>query len=183
MMSGGRTTRFAGVALAGLLVLNASEILAQGDPFGRGRPSIPIPPPTIGLRGGFDTDVEEWSVGGHIRFMLPFLPGPELLPSGDAFFGDEDTAWQVNLDAVIPLLPLIYAGGGLAVLHDSLLGKPTPSTETGYNLLVGFQAPFLPIPLIPFAEARWTSLNRILRRFRLVAGLNVPLGGRARARR
>ncbi len=178
----GRSLGIADVARSASAVL-AGLLLSAGALAGQTGPPRPQPPPAIGVRGGFDTYADEWSIGGQIRFTVPSFPGPEAVPSGDIFLSDENTGWQFNLDAVIPFLPLIYAGGGLAIARDSLPGSAAPRTETGYNLLVGLQAPVLPIPIMPFAEARWTFLNRVWRPFRLVVGLNVLLGGRQRRSR
>jgi hypothetical protein len=115
--------------------------------------------------------------------MLPFLPAVEWLPSGDVFFLEDQKQWQLNLDAAIQLFPIVYAGAGFAIARDSLPTSSGPTTETGYNLFVGLNISAAGLPIMPFAEARWTMINRFVRPFRLVAGLNVPLGGRPIRRR
>lgn len=166
-------------AIAGalLLALAGGAAAQRGQPV-RGDQMGPIQPPAIGARVGMDWKEHDWSVGGQIKFTLPFLPGFEWSPSGDVFFLDEQKEWQINLDAAIQILPIVYAGAGFAVARDSLPTSSGPSTETGYNLFFGFNAPELRLPVMPFAEARWTMINHFVRPFRIVAGLNVPLGKR-----
>jgi hypothetical protein len=169
----------AALVTAGLLVMGAVGLEAQGGSgFGRGGSGPAALPPALGVRAGYDLDYDEWGLGGQFRFTLPFLPGVELIPSADIFFSDERQDWQINLDGAIQVLPFAYAGAGLAVAQDSLPTSEGPTTEFAYNILVGLNAPFLEFPIIPFAEARWTFVNRVVRPFRLVVGLNVPLGSR-----
>ena len=166
--------------ISGLMLLMVGGLDAQR---GRTRGGDPTQPLAIGARAGFDLDDRNWSVGGQARLMLPFLPAIEWMPSGDVFFLDGQKEWQINLDVAIQLLPFAYGGGGLAIARDSLPTSAGPSTETGYNVFFGFNAPALRLPVMPFAEARWTMINRLVHPFRIVAGLNVPLGERPAGRR
>jgi len=142
-----------------------------------GRRAVSIPAPEIGARASLNWDEEVWGVGGHLKFMLPFLPGISIQPSGDLFFTDERNEWQVNIDAVLQLASIVYGGAGFAVARDSLPTAAAPSTETGYNLFLGLQIPRYAFPVKPFVEARWTYINRRVRPFRVMAGLSVRLGG------
>ncbi|MFC1639430.1 hypothetical protein ACFL3B_01545 [Gemmatimonadota bacterium] len=163
-----------------LLLLSAGGADAQrGLPAGGG----PTQPLAIGARAGFDWDERNWSVGGQVRLMLPSVPGLEFLPSADVYFLDGQKQWQINVDAAIQLFPIAYAGAGLAIARDSLPTSSGPTIENGYNLFIGINAPALRLPIMPFAEARWTTINRLVRPFRVVAGLNVPLGRRLTRRR
>ena len=161
-----------------MVLFGAGDMHAQRAqrPGGRGSGGI-TPPPALGARVGLDMDDRVWSIGGQVRFTPPFLPGLEIMPSGDVFLRGEQNEWQLNLDAVLQLLPIIYGGAGLAITRDSLPTSEGPSTETGYNLFLGLSVPSLRFPIKPFAEARWTTINRFVRPFRIVMGLNVPLGG------
>ena len=167
----------AGMLLAVHLV-SASTATAQFGPGGVGGPVF-SPPPAIGVRVGRDFDADVWSVGGQLRFSLPFLPGMELTPSGDVFLPDDGADWQLNLDVVLRpgRVSLFYAGGGVAVMRDDFFVPNVSRTEIGYNLLIGLQIPVRRAPLRPFVEARWTFIEGF-DPFRLVAGVNVLLRGR-----
>lgn len=150
-----------------------------GPGMGSGGP--PAMPPSLGARVGYDVDVKVWSVGGQFRYGV--LPGLAIMPSADFFLSEEAADWQINLDGALAVLPVLYAGGGFALTRDSLPDSPGPKTEFGYSLLVGLQAPLPDIPILPYAEARWTSVNRVVSPFRIVVGLNVLLGSRESRRR
>jgi len=111
-----------------------------------------------------------------MRFELPFLPGLEMVPSGDLLLDDTKDEWQLNLDAALQVLPFAYLGAGFAVANDSLPTSSGPTMETGYNIFVGFNIPMLRLPIVPFAEARRTTINRFVQPFRAVVGLSVVLG-------
>ena len=174
----------AGIVSALLLLLIVTGAEAQrGTRPGGGGPIGSVTPPAIGARVGLDWDDRILSVGGQARFMLPFLPDLEFMPSADVFLLDEQNEWQLNLDAALQLFPIVYGGAGLAIARDSLPTSSGPSMETGYNLFLGLNVPSLRFPIKPFAEARWTMINRFVNPFRIVAGLSVPLGGRPDRRR
>jgi len=167
----------AGMLLATQLVL-ASPTTAQFGPASVGRPAF-SPRLAIGVRVGRDFDADVWSLGGQLRFSLPFLPGIELMPSGDVFVPDDGAEWQLNLDAVLRpgRVSLIYVGGGVAVMRDEFFVPNVRRTEVGYNLLIGLRIPVRRVPLSPFVEARWTFIEAF-DPFRLVTGVNLRLGGR-----
>lgn len=183
-MAAGSRNRRRAILLVGGMLLSVSWAEAQmgTGPGGMG-PSGPFPPPAIGARGGLDWDERNWSLGGQARFILPFLPVLECIPSGDVFFLEERKQWQINIDAALQILPFAYTGGGLAVAFDSLPTSSGPTVETGYNLFIGFNIPARTLPVIPFAEARWTMINRFVQPFRTVVGVNVPLGRQPDRRR
>jgi hypothetical protein len=104
-------------------------------------------------------------------------------PSADVFLLDDKNEWQVNLDVVMQLLPIMYGGAGFAVARDSLPTSAGPTTETGYNLFLGLTLPSLRFPVRPFAEVRWTQINRLVRPRRVVAGFNLSLTGEPGRRR
>jgi hypothetical protein len=137
----------------------------------------------LGPRVGGDWDEKVWSIGGQARISLPFLPGLQVVPSADVFLLEEQNEWQVNLDGVFQLFPFIYGGAGLAVAKDSLPNSDGPTTEMGYNLFLGLSVPALRFPLRPFAEVRWTEINRLVRPRRVVVGLDILLSGRHYLRR
>jgi hypothetical protein len=179
-MAARKGTRCGVVGLVGALLLTISGgVEAQRGPGIDG----PLPPPAIGARVGRDWDEDYWTVGGQVRFMLPFLPGPEFAPSGDVFLRDGPNEWQINLDVALRFSPFIYGGAGFAIARDSLPTSAGPSTETGYNLFLGLDVPWLRFPIKPFAEARRTEINRRVKPFRVVVGVNVPLGRQRFGRR
>jgi hypothetical protein len=166
------------ILIATLLLLLSGGLEAQRLPAPSGQLAI-----AIGPRVGGDWDEKVWSVGGQARVSLPFLPGLQVAPSADVFLLDEANEWQVNLDVVMQLLPIIYGGAGFAVARDSLATSAGPTTETGYNLFLGLTFPSLRFPVRPFAEVRWTQINRLVRPRRIVVGFDLFLFGQPYRRR
>ncbi len=163
---------------AALLVLSVglSELDAQAR---RGRaPNTFDRTAEVGVRGGYDFDAEDWSIGGQGR--IPIARIIEVLPSGDLYLVDNGTAFQLNLDLAVPLAPrgALYGGGGAGFfLRDPGVPGVSTSTDVGLNLLVGLEPGRLRRSRIRwFAEARWFLVEGN-NPFRLVAGLNFPIGG------
>lgn len=180
-----RTIRCSVLLASILTLLSADGAKAQrGAGFGRGSDGF-TPPPAIGARIGrsWGWDVDVWTVGGHARIPLPGMPAILIAPSGDVLLSDGPNEWQINLDVALQLLPFAYGGGGFAIAKDSLPTSPGPTTETGYNLFVGLDLPNLRFPIRPFAELRWTEINKLVSPFRAVAGFIVPLGRSGSRRR
>lgn len=170
----------AAVAMVGtaMLVWNPAEVDAQRRPSPRAVGlGDSVPTLTAGLRGGYDFDVEAWSAGAQIGVAL--RPRLVLAPSGDLFFRDGRTDWQVNGDLVLRPRPhgLIYGGGGVAAVHRASDGaEDEADTRVGANAFVGLSTPGLRrrARVRPFVEARWTFVDGESP-FRLAFGLNVPL--------
>jgi hypothetical protein len=137
----------------------------------------------LGPRVGVDWDDKIWSVGAQMRMMLPSVPGVVFSPSADVYFLDGDDEWQVNLDVVLQLLPIIYGGAGLAIAKDSLPTSAGPTTETGFNLILGLTLPSLRFPVRPFVEGRWTEINALVKPRRVVLGFDLSLTGQLFRRR
>ena len=145
-----------------IVALCASQ--AQGQRRGWGsKPST-----EIGVRGGFDYDIDAWSAGG--QFRLPFAKRGRLqfAPSGDVFFTQHEIDWQANADLIYSPGPRggFYFGGGMAFSDRPGIA------ERGVNRMVGLR-------LSPrfYIESRWTSLEgRSL--YRMVVGYNISLGKR-----
>lgn len=130
----------------------------------------------VGVRGGRDFRVDAWSAGAHAH--IPLFSARELLiPSADLFFVADGTDWQANLDGAFggPPLPALYSGLGLAVLHRDFDDDGERERKVGLNLFAGLQVPD-GLFVRPFVEARFTRVGGAWP-FRLVAGVNVPLGG------
>lgn len=154
------------------LGLTATETLAQRRQ--------PQPPSTVsaaaelGVRGGRDFDAESWMLGMQFRMPLAARGWIQLMPSADLIFLEESTAWQVNVDANVELLPagMLYGGGGLAILSTEV--DEDMERVTGWNLHLGVKPQVYAVRVRPYIEGRW-SIIEDESRFRLVLGLNVPL--------
>ncbi len=134
----------------------------------------------MGVRGGHDFDSEQFALGVQVR--LPVAPLAEVLLSGDYYLGGDTAAWQLNLDlAAGAMVPGVYVGAGAALARRAFLVADTHTfpkrTKLGLNLFVGATLPpFIPLPVRPFAEARWTQVSGFDRQFVVVAGASVYLG-------
>lgn len=139
------------------------------------------PSPAVGVRGSYDFDAEAWGVGAQAS--IPLGRRFAFVPSGDAFFGDDRTDWQLNTDLAMRLgrAGFLYAGGGLAVVNRVFEDGADAETKLGPNLFAGLQTPGMRLPVRPFVEARWTFVEDEAP-FRLGFGVNVPLGERERPR-
>ena len=131
----------------------------------------------FGVRGGYDFAEDVGSAGAQLR--LPVAAQLLVVPSGDVFFGDGPSEWQLNADLALRPYDLggLYGGAGLALLSRDDPDDPEEETDTevGYNLFVGLESGrFRGTGLRPFVEARWTGVDDYLP-FRLVAGFNVPI--------
>ncbi len=166
-----------------LFVLSSLPPTAQGQRRGRGsggQLSARVVP-EVGIRGGFDFDLEAVGIGTQVR--LPAGPFAELVPSGDYYFGSDQTAWQANLDFVFRFgfRQVLYGGVGGAIAHrafevDNVPVLPT-ETKAAFNLSVGIATPrFRRARLRPYAEARWSFVNEFDTQFAIVAGMNLALG-------
>ena len=139
------------------------------------RPSLGV---EFGVRGGYDFDDEAGSAGAQLR--IPLARPIHLAPSGDVYFGDARTDWQLNADLVVrpALLGGLYAGVGGALVRRDFDDTDERDTKAGYNLLVGLRSGRIAGTNVrPFAEARWTDAGDYSP-FRLVAGIDVPISGR-----
>lgn len=163
-----------------LIALAVTSTPAEAQRRARGARVGPTPPPAVGMRGGYDFELEAWSIGAQAS--IPFARRLAFLPSGDAFFGEDRTDWQLNADLAIRLgrAGFLYTGGGLALLNRVYeeAGDADAETRTGANAFVGLQTPGRRLPFRPFVEARWTFVDGESP-FRLAFGANVALGGRA----
>jgi len=172
---GERTSIVTGVVLLySFLVLPDN---AEAQRWG-GRRFMPRLSMEIGIRAGYDYDADVWSVGGQFKLPLGLMRMLQIVPSGDIFFVEDKTDWQINADAAIPfpLLPGSYAGGGLAVVNRDFTNSGDDKMKTGYNLFVGMMVPFIHLPVRFYVEARWTTIGEY-KPYCLVVGVNVLLGG------
>jgi hypothetical protein len=131
----------------------------------------------LGIRTGYDYDAKAWSLGGQIKLPIGGRPGGlEIIPSGDLFFNDSTTDWQINLDIAFRLL-VLYGGVGLAYLNRNFQQPDEKDRKSGSNYFIGMPLPLPRLPIMLFIEARWTEVDD-KQVFRLVVGVNIPLGRR-----
>jgi hypothetical protein len=156
--------------------VHLDNVIAQPEPGG----GIWAPPRFIlGLRGGYDYDAEAWSLGGQFVLPLGSRPGGiQIITSGDVFFINGNTDWQINLDAAIHLM-MLYGGVGIAYLNRDLQLPDEKDKKWGTNLFIGtpLPLPLFKLGILSFVEARWTEVEDE-RLFRLVVGVNFLLGSR-----
>lgn len=174
-----KTNRYARAAtwvvLTCFTVLVSTQLSAQAR---RGRAQNTLERTVeVGLRTGYDFDTDDWALGLQARFPIASIV--EFIPSGDYFFVENGTSFQVNADLAVPLAPrgALYggAGAGLFVRDPGLPGVDT-QTEFGLNLLVGLEPGRLRGSRFRwFVEARWFVIKGD-NPFRLAAGINFPLG-------
>ena len=143
--------------------------------------SSPLGALEFGVRGGYDFDQDVPSAGAQLR--IPIFRPLYLVPSGDVFFDDSATEWQLNADLLIRPVGLagLYGGAGAAFVNSQLFDADAANdddeTEVGLNVVVGLDGGRIWYTTVrPFVEARWTTVEDI-QPFRLVAGINVPVSG------
>ena len=130
----------------------------------RGRWSLK-PSPQIGVRGGYDYDIDVWSAGGQLRWPFMRRGRIQVVPSGDVFFAEGSADWQANADVIYSPGSRggVYYGGGVG-----FSSRPGDG-EWAVNRLVGLR-----LSRHMYIEGRWTNVDsRTL--FRLVVGWNMPL--------
>lgn len=146
----------------------------------RGRRTISSAP-EFGVHGGYDFDEELGMAGGQLR--IPVADQVFVVPSGDVFFDDALTEWQLNADVVLrpEVLGGVYIGAGAAFVNRDFDRSGEDETETGYNLFAGLDGgQLLRTSIRPYVEARWTDVDDY-DPFRAVIGVNVPVAtGRRR---
>jgi len=118
----------------------------------------------FGVRGGYNFDMEEGSIGAQLH--LPLSSSIELYPSFDYYFVNTGNlvGFSGDLKFRTPGTPL-YFGGGLNVLSGG------GNSDTGFDLLGGFETRYGQTH--PFVEAR--ALIHDGSSLQLLFGLNVTL--------
>ncbi|MDH3456217.1 MAG: hypothetical protein OER90_05195 [Gemmatimonadota bacterium] len=165
------------VVLGALLLLTAQALDAQRARVWAGRRGVGRPAVELGIRTGYDFDVDAVLVGAQLR--LPIGPTIEVVPSADYYFVSDGTAWQVNADVMVRtgFLQLLYGGVGGALTHRPFTVSDftvPDDTKWGLNLSAGVSTPrFLPWRVRPYAEARWTFVSEYDTQFAIVGGANL----------
>lgn len=107
--------------------------------------------------GGWYTDSEETFLGAGARFGFG---GITVIPNFEWLFVDSGSAYTLNIDGTLTVLPLgvasAYVGGGLGWFTvDPEFGDS--NTETAFNLIAG--AGFNTFPLKPFAQIKFVVVD------------------------
>jgi hypothetical protein len=118
----------------------------------------------FGVRGGYNFDIEEGSIGAQLH--LPLSSSIELYPSFDYYFVNTGNLLGISGDLKFrtPGAPL-YFGGGLNVLTGD------GNSDTGFDLFGGLETRYGQTH--PFVEAR--ALIHDGSALQLLFGLNVTL--------
>lgn len=118
----------------------------------------------FGLRGGYNFDIEEGSLGAQLH--LPLSSSIELYPSFDYYFVSTGNLLGLSGDLKVrtPGAPL-YFGGGLNVLTGD------GNSDTGFDLFGGVETRYGQTH--PFVEAR--ALFHGSSSLQLLFGFNVTL--------
>ncbi len=107
--------------------------------------------------GGWFTETEEAFLGAGLRFGLGTIT---VIPNAEWLFVDSGSAYTINLDATLSVLPLGVANGYLGAGVGWFTLDPDrgdSNTETAANLIAG--AGFNAIPLKPFGQFKWIVVD------------------------
>lgn len=119
---------------------------------------------SFGVQGSYGTEIEAVGVGPRINYNIPGADGFGIAGSFDYFFPDGFDWWEVNangtyaFDTESSLAP--YAGAGLNYARQEVdfQGGSASNTETGLNLLGGFQFGG-DGGISPFVEGRYSTIG------------------------
>lgn len=129
----------------------------------------------FGPRVGYNFDAEEFSIGAH--FIKPLTSAIAFYPSFDYYMVDEGTQFGINADLRYQMpaenLQWLYLGAGLGIFRSSGQEGVESNTNTGLNLIGGFQ-PVGSSRIKPFAEARLKVGDGST--FGVFGGISIPLG-------
>ena len=107
--------------------------------------------------GWYTNGLEDFFVGAGARVSLGTIT---VSPNAEWIFVDSGSAYTLNVDGTLSVLPLGvasgYLGGGLG-LYTTDPENSDANTETGINLIagVGLNA----VPLKPFAQVKYVFLD------------------------
>lgn len=140
-----RVRTIAGLVLALVATLMVSAAPAAAGPVG------------FQASGGWYTESEDFFLGAGARFGLGTIT---VIPNAEWLFVDGGSAYTLNVDATLSVLPLGvangYVGGGFGMLTvDPENGDS--NTDTAINLIagVGLNA----APMKPFAQFKWVVVD------------------------
>ncbi len=152
-----------------LLFLAPESSQAQRKRGGVRRPTASGPQVGIALKGAYEFDHEVWAAGGQVQ--IPLARTLTLVPGGCFYFYEQETLWQIDIDARFGRpRGALYFGGGLSIVPAALYQGN--ETATGANAFVGMQTPRMRRSSVqPFVQAKWTFVKE-QQWFRLEFGLN-----------
>jgi len=129
----------------------------------------PGPVPELGGHGGYDFNLKAGMVGAQASF--PLSAQVEFYPSVDFYTISGQTEWNANINLRLrpPRIGFWYVGGGLNLLHLSLIG--VSQTHEYANVLAGIEGQGRGFR--PYIEGRlvFSSPNSA---FQLVGGASFP---------
>ena len=129
--------------------------------FGSGAPidTTGWAPASIGVRGGYENELQGWMVGGFVGIPVRSNGSVELVPSGDVTFLPGFEEYQGNLELVYVTGGRrggLIAGGGMG-MRNSVFG-PDPDaarrTVTTFSLMIGVRLGAVG-RFRPQVEGRW----------------------------
>ena len=120
--------------------------------------AAPAAPLGWSVSGGWYSDgIEDFFLGAGARVSLG---GITVSPNAEWIFVESGSAYTLNVDGTLPVLPLgvasVYVGGGLGLFTIDPEGGDS-DTETGINVIAG--AGLNAVPLKPFAQFKYVFLD------------------------
>lgn len=107
--------------------------------------------------GGYYTETEEMFLGAGARFGFGTIT---VIPNIEWLFVDNGSAYTLNIDGTMTVLPLGVASGYLGAGIGWFTVDPDigdSNTDTAFNLIAG--AGFDSLPLKPFAQLKWIVVD------------------------
>jgi hypothetical protein len=152
------------IAVVGLAVVAGP---ARAQRRMRGGHAVLVVPPAIGVRLGYDFDVDRVFVGGQLD--LPVGQRVALVPALELYPGAAGSPYRLNVGLKYhppTVYGFFYLGGGFTYLHANGAGKG------GGNVFAGWEGRRAR-PFRPFLEGKFTFADHTA--FSLEAGINFPL--------
>jgi len=124
-----------------------------------GLTAIPASAAPIGWQasGGWYSEGEDFFLGAGARIGAGTIT---VIPNAEWLFVDSGSAYTLNLDATMSVLPLGVANGYLGAGLGLFTVDPEQGdgdTETVVNLIAG--AGFNALPMKPFAQFKWVVMD------------------------
>jgi hypothetical protein len=159
-----RLTLRIGLVVAGLAVVGTT---VDAQRRVRGGRAVLVDRPAVGVRVGYDFDVDHALVGGQLS--LPIGRRWALVPSAEFYPGATGSPFRLNADLKFhppTVYGYFYFGGGFAYRHAS------GSSDAGANVFAGWEGRRAR-PFKPFLEGKVVFADNTS--FNVEAGLSFPL--------
>ena len=138
---------------------NAAFVLSLATVLGLATAPASAAPMPVGwqVSGGWYSEGEDFFLGAGARLGLA---GVTVIPNAEWLFVDSGSAYTLNLDGTLNVLPLGvasgYVGAGIGWFTvDPEFGDS--HTNTAFNLIAG--AGLDAVPLKPFAQLKWIVVD------------------------